>query len=373
MPTLTEAMVEVGDCHTSFYHLGPAPPQNPPLLLGTAADYTALYAKVAAPQPVTYQSLTGNPGVLLNKLSPAFRDNKYWGYFFGVDEPDQYLGNVWKLLAPIRCSVTLRVDFPSGGKSKLTVSPQPDVILYPFGWTNCLSLRVRGEFQLQDLADFNESLFAKKLFTIPNAAGQPVDASVWDVFRSMSKGVRADAFGGALAGDFAPKQPIIVTTIMESHSGNLTLDGLSSSEEQALLRIVKPEPPPPSGNLSDYVHRLPDPKYEKYVVMVDYGRFTWMEDRLLPEDRNYQHLRCNHNNTFNSLVHARHLYQLLTDAVNQNALSPSLTEVAAQANRLLGLPSLYYKSASLRGFLNDPKVAAARQAMADKLSEKKTN
>jgi hypothetical protein len=160
---------------------------------------------------------------------------------------------------------------------------------------------------------------------------------------------------------------------MESHGGNLTLDGLSASEEQALLRIVKPEPPPPAGNLADYIHRLQPHDKEKYVVMVDYGRFTWMEDRLVPEDRNYQHLRCNHNNTFNSLVHARHLYQLLTEALNQNALSPSQIELVAQANRILGLPALYYKSASLRGFLLNPAVDDVRQKITDKLSGKKTN
>ena len=370
MPTMKEVMVEVGDCHTSFYHVGSTSPQNPPLPLGSAAAYSALYAKVAAPTAVTYQSITGNPGVMLNKLAPAFRENKYWEFFFSVDDVSQYPARAWKFLVPIRCSLLPRVDF--AGKLNFSVSPQPDVILYPFGWTNCLSLRLRGDFQLQELADFNASLFSKKLFTIPDAAGNPVAASVWDVFRRMSEGVRTDAFGGPLASDYAPKQPIIVTTVMESYGGNLTLDGLSASEEQALLRIVKPEPPPPAGNLSDYVHRLQPLDKEKYVVMVDYGRFTWMEDRLVPGDRNYQHLRCNHNNTFNSLVHARHLYQLLSEAFDQDPLSASLTELATQANRTLGLPARYYKSASLRGFLLDPAVSDIRQKMTDKLSSKKT-
>jgi hypothetical protein len=188
----------------------------------------------------------------------------------------------------------------------------------------------------------------------------------------MSNGVRADAFGGTLANDFAPREPTVVTTIMASYSGNLTLNGLGGNEVQSLLRIVKPEGPPPSGKLTDYVHRLQPGDKEKYVVMNNYGRFTWMQDLLVSVGRNHQHLRCNHNNTFNSLVHARHLYQLLTQAVNLNSLPASLGPLAKRANEALGLPSLYYKSASLRGFLLDPAVAAVRKKM-ERFFPQKTN
>ena len=374
MTTFKEVMVEVGDCHTTLYHLGSTPPQNPPLPLADAASYASLYSKIAALKAATYADITGQPGVMLKKLSPMFRKNDYWHYFFGTDDLPQYPGRAWEFLVPIMCTINLRVEFALGAKFNINVSPLPYVLLYPFGWSNCLSLRLQGDFVLQDLADFNTSLFADKSFTIADpASGQPSKpVSVRDLFAKMSEGVRADAFGGTSANDYAPREPIIVTTIMASYKGNLKLKGLDGNEAQALLRIVKPEGPLPSGTLTDYVRRLQPNDKEKYVVMNNYGRFTWMEDRLVPVDRNYQHLRCNHNNTFNSLVHARHLYQLLTQAVNLNALPPALGTLATKANDALGTPYLYYKSASLRGFLLDPTVAAVRKKM-EKFSPQKTN
>jgi hypothetical protein len=362
MTTFTDVMVEVADCHTTLYHLGATAPNNPTLPLSDSPGYLSLYAKIAAGNGVTYQSVTGQPGAMLKKLSPIFRKNDYWHHFFGSGNLAQYPNRVWEFMVPILCAIDLHVDPP---QSAIRVSPMPYVVLYPFGWSNCLSLRLQGELELKDLADFNANLFASKPFTIAGAA-----ASVRELFAKMSDGVRADAFGGSQANDFEPKDPIIVTTIMASYGGNLKLNGLSSSEVQLLLRIVKPEGPLPSGKLSDYIHRLSPNDKEKYVVMNNCGRFTWMEDRLVPVNRNYQHLRCNHNNTFNSILHARHLYQLLTQAIKLKPQPPSLDAVTKRASETLGLPVLYYKSASLRGFLIDADVAAAREKL-EKLSQPK--
>lgn len=370
MTMFTEVMVEVADCHTTLYHLGSTPPQNPPLPLSDAASYASLYSKIAA-NSLTCSDITGQAGVMLNKLEPVFRKNNYWHYFFGNGNLAQYPLRAWEFLVPISASVNLWVNFALEAKFNIRVSPRPYVVLYPFGWSNCLSLRLQGNFDLQELADFNTSLFADKSFVMAVAgSGQPATSvSVGDLFDQMSDGVSTDAFGGILANDFAPKEPIIVTTVMASYSGNLKLNGLSGNEEQALLRIVKPEGPPPSERL---FHRLQPGDKEKYVILNNYGRFTWMQDRLVPVDRNYQHLRCNHNNTFNSLVHARHLYQLLTQTVSLDSLPASLGSLAKKANEALGLPSLYYKSASLRGFLNDPAVVAIREKM-KKFSPQKPN
>lgn len=376
MATLTDAMVEVADCHTSLYHLGATPPAKAPFPMSDGSSYAKLYAKLAAQDAVPYADISGQSGVILKKLSPIYRKNDYWEYFFANGDVAQYPGFAWEYLVPVWCSINLHVDSALPAKFSFTVRPKPYVVLYPFGWSNCLSLRLQGSFALEDLADFNASLFTNKLFKIAaSAAGQPAKAvSVRDLFTKMSEGVRADAFGGILAKDFAPKDPVIVTTIMAYRSGNLTLAGLSPSEEQAMLRIVTPTGPPPTGALSGgLVHSLQPSDKAKYVVMNDYGRFTWMEDRLVPEGRNHKHLRCNHNNTFNSLVHARHLYQLLTQVVNLSSLPASLEPLANKANDTLGLPAVYYKSASLKGFLLDPAVAAARQKMTDKFSAKKTN
>jgi hypothetical protein len=165
---------------------------------------------------------------------------------------------------------------------------------------------------------------------------------------------------------------VVVTTILEKHGGSLTLNGLSASEATALLRIVKPEGPPPAGKLTDHVRRVQPIDEEKYVLMNDFGRFVWLEDRLNPIDRNYQHLRCYHNNTFNSLLHARHLYQLLTRVVNLKTLPASLGELTDKAGANLASPSDYYENASLRQFLLDESVTEVRKKM-EKFAEKKLN
>jgi hypothetical protein len=255
------------------------------------------------------------------------------------------------------------VEFTPQTKFNFRVSPVPRVLLYPFGWSNWLSLRLKGEFGLEDLANFNASLFADKSLQLAGSAGQASMSSVREIFAKMSEGVRVDAFGATQTEDFAPEVPVVVTTVLEKYGGKLALNGLDSKGVQALLRVVKPEGPPPAGKLMNHVHRLEPTDQEKYVVMNNYGRFVWLEDRLAPEDRNYQHLRCYHNNTFNSLLHARHLYQLLTQAVKLKTLSTSLTELADKANAYLISPSDYYENASLRSFLLAPSVADVRKKM----------
>lgn len=369
--TLTEAMVEVADCHTTLYHLGSSAPPKAPLPLGTATSYGALYAQVAAPKAVTYADVTGKPATILNKLSPIYRKNDYWNFFFANEDIEAYPTLAWDFLVPILCSVNIRVEFAQHNKFSFTVSPLLSVLLYPFGWSNWLSLRVKGEFTLQNLADFNVSLFAEKSFRVAGSSGKAATVSVRELFAQISDRVRVDAFGGNQTKDFAPNERVVVTTILAKYGGSLTLNGMDAKNVQALLRVVKPEGSLPAGKLMDYVHRLQPSDQEKYVVMNNYGRFVWLEDRLAPVDRNYQHLRCYHNNTFNSLLHGRHLYQLLVQAVNLNRLPVSLAQLANTANDNLVSPSNYYENASLRAFLVDPSVAEVRNNM-EKFRGKKT-
>jgi len=376
--TFTEAMVEVADCHTTLYYVGASPPEHPPLPLGNAEDYGELYAKIANSKVGNYTDIAGHPGVVLNKFTAIYRENHYWNYFFANDDLAGYPDLAWEFLVPILCSVNLRVQFALQGKLNIKVSPVPRVILYPFGWSNWLSLRLKGEFTLEDLANFNASLFADKSLQLIGQADQPLPFVLRDLFSLMSKGVRTDAFGGTETRDFAPKEPVVVTTIMEKYGSRLALNGLDTKGIQTLLRVVKPEGALPSANLGQfvkpgkYLQPLAGDDEEKYVVMKDYGRFLYLEDRLQPVERNYQHLRCYHNNTFNSLLHARHLYQLLAQAAKLKSLLGPLYELTSKANDYLVTPTDYYENASLRGFLLDPSVATVKTKI-EKLYGKKTN
>jgi hypothetical protein len=365
MLTLTDTMVELADCHTTLYYL--EAPQPGPLPLGTSASYNQLYATVGAPARVTYDAVAGHAGVLLEKLRPFFKKNNYWNRFFASGQITAYPNFAWDFALPILCSLKARINFIANAKFKFQVRPLPSVLLYPFGWSARLSLRLLGPHSVDDLAAFNQHIFDNKAFHIdpdpaPVPGGGPSTFSLPEVFDHIADAVRIDAFGGLKTKDFGPNDPVIVTTVLAKKGGTLKPGGLGNAQQKVLLRIVKPDGPPLTGKIQDYLHEL-DPNV-KYVVMDNYGRFIWMEDLLNPVDRNYQHLRCYHNNTFNSLVQARHLFQLLTQAAMLKALPPPVAELTDKAVAALATPSLFYENASLRQFLRDPAVSDARNKMA---------
>jgi hypothetical protein len=365
MLTLTDTMVELADCHTTLYYLDA--PQQGPLPLGTSASYNQLYATVGAPNRVTYDGVAGHAGVLLDKLTPFFKKNNYWNRFFASSQVAIYPDLAWDFALPILCSLKLRINFIADAKFKFQVRPMPSVLLYPFGWSARVSLRLVGPHTVDNLAAFNQHIFDNKCFHInpdpaPGPKG-PATFSLPEVFDHIAEGVRTDAFGGLKTRDFSPNDAVIVTTVFAKNGGTLKSGGLGDAQQKVLLRIVKPDGPPLAGKVQDYVHDVDPPKV-KYVVMHNYGRFIWMEDLLNPVDRNYQHLRCYHNNSFNSLVQARHLYQLLTQSAGLKALPAPVSELTDKAVAALATPSLYYENASLRQFLLDPAVSTARNNMA---------
>lgn len=367
MTTLTETAVELADCHTTLYYLGEKPPQPAPFPLGTEEDYIAFYEKVATPTRVTYDDISGQAGTILEKLSVVYKKNSYWNSFFGTGQIEAYPGRAWRFLLPVSCSLKSRITFIPDAQFKFQVRPIPRALLYPFGWSTWISLLLIGPHTLGDLAAFNQHLFDGKPFRLdpdPAPAAQgPSAYSLRQLFEHVADGVRKDVFGGIKANDFAPRDAVVVTTVRAKHSGTLSIDGLNKDQEGQLLRIVKPDGPPLQGAAKDYAYRLEPNSSLKYVVIDDYSRFTWMDDLLQPVDRNYQHLCCYHNNTFYSLVQARHLYQLLTQAARLKTLSNPLAELTDTAHANLSSPSYYYENASLRAFLLDPTVAAARKKM----------
>jgi hypothetical protein len=370
MPTLKETKIELSDCHTTLYYFGVSKPNPAPLPLGTEESYVKLYETVAAPMRITYDDVSGQAGVILEKLSPAYHKNKYWETFFAGVPYEAYAQNAWQFVLPIVCSLKTRIEFIPDKEFNFAVRPIPRVVLYPFGWSAWLSLRLMGSHTLDQLASFSASLFTRRCFRLdPDPAPldeQPSAYSVRDFFRHVAAGVRADAFGGMKTLSFGPQEPVSVTTVLVKEGGRPALGGLLGDLPNVLLRLAKPEGPPSGGDLEDHVHRLYDEDDTTYVVMEKYGRFTWMERQLKnPVGQNYAHLRCYHNNTFNSLLHARHLYQLLTQAARLEKLTEPLSTLTKLASFYLSSASLYYENASLREFLRDAAVADAKKKIAE--------
>jgi hypothetical protein len=367
MTTLTETAIELADCHTTLYYLGAKAPQPATLPLGTEEDYNAFYKKVATPARVTYEDISGQAGTILGKLSVVYKKNTYWNSFFGTGQLEAYPGLAWKFILPVSCSLKARITFIPDARFKFKVRLIPRALVYPCGWSTWVSLLLNGPHTLEDLAAFNQQLFDGKPFRLDRdpalAPLPPSSYSLSQLFEHVADGVRKDVFGAIKAKDFAPRDAVVVTTVRAKHGGILSIDGLNKDQEGQLLRIVKPDGPPLQGAAKDYAYRFERNSSLKYMVIDNYGRFTWMDDLLQPVDRNYQHLCCYHNNTFFSLVQARHLYQLLTQAARLKTLSNPLAELTDMADENLSSPSYYYENASLRAFLRATAVADARKKM----------
>lgn len=354
MTTLTETIIDFADSHTTLYYLGASPPQTAPLPFGTAEGYYGLYQTIAAPVPISFNSVTqGHPATLLLKLSLAYRKNKYWKLYLSSGQHDIYHERVWESIIPIETSLIPRIEFITDSRFKFKVSPLPRVMLYPFGWSSWLSLRLTEPHTLQDLSALFKYVFAEKAFrinpdpTVPNS--QTSTYSLRDVFDYMAQGVRTDAFGGNKTKDFDSQEITAVTTILRKYGGSLSLGALNDTIKEQILRIVKPEGPYPKAQFSDYIFKRAPDELLEYIVMNDCKRFVWLEHLLRPQESNYALLRCYHNNTFHSLVHARQLLDLLVISGKQKTLSKPLSELVENTINILENPN--YMNASLKKFL----------------------
>jgi hypothetical protein len=368
MPTtLTETLLDLADCHTTLYYLGATtPPQDAaPLPLGTAQAYGGLYQTVAAaaPAPKAFSDVSGSgaPGGIMVKLSPVYRNNKYWRRYLGSGDYDLYHESAWESIIPIEVSLSLRVGFIPDARFNFKVSLIPRVLLYPFGWSAWLSLRVTGKHTLGELSSLVQHIFTAKAFRLdPDPAPpdkQPAAYFLREVFNVIARGVRDDAFGGNKTKDFDSQETISVTTVLGKHGGSPSLGALKPAVQEEILRIVKPEGPAPKGQLLDYVYRRSEEDLLEYLVMSDHKRFIWLEHLLVPIERNRDHLLCYHNNTFHSLMQFRQLLDLLVMAGKQKSISDPLGELVQTAIRNLESPN--YANASVKEFLKNPAVAGA--------------
>jgi len=201
------------------------------------------------------------------------------------------------------------------------------------------------------------------------------DLSLRSFFAHLAEGVRNDAFGGAETNDQDFQHISIVTTVLAKRRATYSLDGVSDGDEKLILQIVKPEGPSPKGTLKDYALPRKSGQPTEYVVTNDHNSFIWMENLLDPVDRNHQHLRCYHNNTFHSMIQARHLYELLlrADEVHSSSgtdlIKIAIEDLKAPARADNRISSDNYCNLNLVKFLESPLVVNARTAAAEKIKK----
>jgi len=374
MVILTKTRVDIADRHTSLYFLNQDPAISDPLGIGSASKYRGLYEKVIQARRLEYSSITGKTGTLLNKLTGEDPDNplKYWIWYLGAAPAAD---DAWKEAIPLLATLNHRLEIspPDSFPAAAKVSPIPQVILYPFGWSTWISLLITGQHTLQDLVALVTHVSqqnAVKLLTSGNSF------TLRMYFDFVAKGIRSDVFGGS-AMDRTEVNTALVITALEKSGGSPFLDGLGEEGKKQLRSLVRPLGPISNEPFEELVvHLVPqgDPDREvNYLIADQLGRFIWIEELLKPENANQMKLECYHHNSFRALIQAWHFYGLVKHSFqdglfrrwNRLRRQPgkrkhvqdeldSLSDLMTTAFRRL--EDFGYHNASLRKFLDNNQV-----------------
>jgi len=325
--TLTETVVEIANQYTNRFYLKDGS-TGYPLPFINENKYNEFNQLIYDKNRIDFSELRKNyqPQVL-KRLSLGYENYKYWHRLLRSRQAKSYPKLAWQRLLPITATTIPRINVLKDPSFNFRVLPMLRVVLYPFGWSVWISLRILDPHDLDQLALLLEQLFTKKSFQI---GANTLAMSLDELMQQISDGVRTDAFGEDLGEVWASKHTL-VTTVLAKHNGSYSV--AVPQNEAVLGRMIQPE-----GGLSHksftvavyrFVQQNNDPL--EYMLLKDYSRFIWMEHLLAPVERNRHLLRCYHQNTFRLLVHSRHLLALMQEAVNEKQKTVPLIELVTSA------------------------------------------
>lgn len=342
---LTETIIDVLDRHTAIGHFRGKSAGKTGLAMRTASDVLLLHERISEVGTIDLNQ-SG-----IRRLVAGYENHKYWHRTLESQQVDSYPAKAWQQLLPVVAEPNLFVSFAAAPSPDWRASPVPRAIVYPFGWSCWLSIRITGNHTLQDLATMVRSLFDAKPLNVQGAP--PQNVGVPGLFNLMSSAVRRDVFGNDMLSDTDSQDIMIVTTILAKHGGSPSIDALTKQEADSILALVRPTGSKLSS-LQGHVFRWDPTNPLEYIAFDDVGWFIWIESLLAPEGRNRQHLRCYHNNTVRSLAHARHLEQLLRVGLSEKKRPNTLSALMRSAFDQLDEPT--YRNASLLEFIASKRV-----------------
>ncbi|HEY0139605.1 MAG TPA: hypothetical protein VGF48_01850 [Thermoanaerobaculia bacterium] len=353
--TLTQSIVDIADCNVTLrYFSGSGSGTGTgtgTMPLSGAESYGRLYEQIAR-MPQQYQEVFATKGTILNRLRAFYAPNKFWTRYLSSDL-GAYADLAWGSFVPISATIVERVEVVLPPHlAVITVSPEPRVLLYPFGWSTWLSLRITGSYSLGELAGVVSHLLTEPAYRY---VSQPQEVmNLTHLMSTIGKGVKADAFGENARVTAAPDL-LTVTTVLAKKGGGVSLGALDEEQEQALLQLIRPGKAPIQNNVKSMSEALPlggDPLLD-YVLHDDLTWFLWVEHLLKPQGRLMRNLRCYHNNTFRSLLQAWFFQTLFKVAGRTKPWTPELTALVDSVVTMIG-PSEglnEYKNRSLLSFL----------------------
>jgi hypothetical protein len=351
----TPAWRECADRHTTLYHLSGKKPPTAPLPLGDEGGYKGLYDQVIKTLGTKYPALCGGTeGAVLYAFFPIFKASEssgkkgYWRRYLHRAPGTEI---VWSEALPLRCRIKPWIKIAVPPLLAAKVSAVPYVLLYPFGWSTWISVRVTADHAVTELRQIVEYLAEGKAFT---ASGEKGSFTVSEIFDLVSRGVRSDAFGGKATVDIESSDTAIVTTVLSKSGPSLSLSGLSEEDkdEEQIRHIARPGNLQSNRPLQEMVTPLDADTARNYMVLDKLGRFTWMEKLLIPEGRNRQLLACYHSNSFLALVQAWHFEGLLEAGAKASSKSARVKPLLTRAAACLDKPPFH--NASVVGLTKKP-------------------
>jgi hypothetical protein len=331
--------------------------------------YIDLSEKIRS-RPTDYKDVANEPrnNPVLGRLEAGYSANTYWSRLFHTTEVDTYQYWTWDKLVPIHAYLAERPQWIEDAHRAFKVSPIVRVLLYPFGWSTWVSLLVTRSHALHDIAELNQRCLKEPVFR-----WRGLQVSVNRLFQEVAADIRTDVFGKDDAELADPLDVISVTTVLAKHGGSPALGGLSKSERQELLGTVRPPGAPTKDDLDGHVYRIDPDSNTEYILHNRNRRFIWLEHLLSPVGRNQQHLRCYHENTFRSLLHACHCTTLLSAAskahtrrriANTELLLLLRSAIAVVEDPPLERPGRYKNASLVEFWVNPATVAIVRKARA---------
>ncbi len=358
MITLTKSVFDVADCNITPHYLASGA-KDDPLPFSSAAAYNGFYQRIAREKP-DYEDVGGHAGAVLESLRGAYSPNEFWRWFLESLDEETYPQSAWQSMVPVAAVLTSWVDVVLPAGMDLQVRPEPLVLLHPFGWATWINFLIVGDHSLDDLAALTTHLLEEPAYQLDGK--KDTTLTLDQLLDRVGKGVRQDAYGGGVA--FRSPKILSVTTVLGKHGGSPSLGALTDEQSSALKRIVRSEGVAPASSLGVPLKKGEDELLD-FVLHDGMSWFLWAEHRLRPFGRNAKKLRCYHNNTVRSLVHAWLLHQFLAQAVKIKPWSDTLNDLVERALNALAAPT--YKNFSMMSFLERKDFQAARAAAEKRL------
>jgi hypothetical protein len=340
---LTESRIDIADWHTTLYHFADSPLPHS-TMLGNRSGYEGLYRFLHNQNGTTYPAPE-----IISAMRVFYRPVKFWKAYLNSTYVYSWPSLAWVMALPVLALLSPRVTHTEVC-SGIKVALQPSILLYPFGWSTWLSVRITGTHSISELAAIATNLQFVQVLNLAAADGTSSILNLKDFFDQIAAGVRDEVFGGPKTLEFSPQEFVRMVTVISKNGGSLSLHGLGVQDERDVRSLLRPKGVPLQGSLDDMSHALrTDNGVVNYILCDRFSRFLWFDDLLVPVGQNRQHLDCYHQNSVISLIQACHLDALLTQTDGKKGLSQDLTDLLQMARNTLQAPP--FINASLHHFL----------------------